>query len=59
MLQQVLDRLQREAETRRIAVYTYGPCTWQVARQDWLESVGQAAHHVGRLAAFRSVLNAD
>ena len=55
MLQQVLDRLGQEAKTRRIAIYTYGPCTWQVSRQDWLESVDQAAHHVSRLAAFRSV----
>jgi len=55
MLQQVLDRLGQEAETRRIAVYTYGPCTWQVARQDWLESVDQTAYHVNSLAAFRSV----
>ena len=58
MLQQVLDRLGQEAETRRIAVYTYGPCTWQVARQDWLESMDQAAYHVSRLAAFRSVRKA-
>ena len=55
MLQQVLDRLGQEAETRRIAVYTYGPCTCQVARQDWLESMDQAAYHVNSLAAFRSV----
>ena len=54
MLQQVLDRLGQEAETRRIAVCTYGPCTWQVSRQDWLKSVGQAAHHVNRLAVFKS-----
>ena len=55
MLQQVLDRLGQEAETRRIAIYTYGPCTWQVSRQEWLASTDQAAHHVSRLAAFRSV----
>ncbi len=55
MLQQVLDRLGQEAETRRITVYTYGPCTWQVSRQHWLENVDQTAHHVSRLAAFRTV----
>jgi hypothetical protein len=55
MLQQVLDRLGQEAGLRRIAVYTYGPCTWQVSRQDWLESVDQDDHHVSKLAAFRSV----
>jgi predicted RNA methylase len=55
MLQQVLDRLGQEAGTRSISIYTYGPCTWQVSRQDWVERVDQAAHHVSRLAAFRSV----
>ena len=55
MMQQVLDRLKGEAETRSIRVYSYGPCTWQVSRQDWLTSVDQTDHHVNRLAAFRSV----
>ena len=55
MLQQVLDRLEQVAKTRGIRLYTYGPCTWQVSRQAWLESVDQAAHHVYSLAAFESV----
>ena len=55
MLQQVLDRLEQVAKTRRISLYTYGPCTWQVSRQPWLESVDQAAHHVYTLAAFESL----
>jgi hypothetical protein len=55
MLQQVLDRLEGEAETRTIRVYTYGPCTYVVSRQDWLRPVGLEANHVDRLAAFRSV----
>ena len=59
MLQQVLDRLELVAETRRIALYTYGPCTWQVSRQPWLESVGLGAYHVYSLAAFESVCGHD
>lgn len=59
MLQQVLDRLELVAETRRIALFTYGPCTWQVSRQPWLESVDLGAHHVYRLAAFESVRSHD
>ena len=55
MLQQVLDRLEQVAKTRRIGLYTYGPCTWQVSRQPWLESVDQGAYHVNSLAAFESV----
>lgn len=55
MLQQALARLKGEAETRTIRVYTYGPCTFIVSRQEWLRPVGPKAHHVDRLAAFRSV----
>jgi len=55
MLQDVLARLKGEAEKRRIGVYTYGPCTHEVSRQDWLKSVDQNPYHVNRLAVFRSV----
>jgi hypothetical protein len=54
ILQQVLERLRGEAGTRTIRVYTYGPCTFAVSRQDWLAAVGQEPHQVDRLAAFRS-----
>ena len=36
VLHRVLDRLQREAETRQIRVATYGPCTDRVVAQSWL-----------------------
>ena len=55
MLQDVLERLKAEAQKRGIGVYTYGPCTQEVSRQDWLESVDQNDHHINRLAVFRSV----
>jgi SAM-dependent methyltransferase len=55
MLQEVLERLKGEAQRRRIQVYTYGPCTVQVSRQDWLKRVDQKAHHINELAVFRSV----
>ncbi len=55
MLQVVLARLRREAERRKIDVYTYGPCTPEVARQEWLRSVDQNADRTDRLAAFKSV----
>ena len=54
MLQQVLARLKGEAETRTIRVYTYGPCTFVVSRQDWLRPVDQSVHRIDKLAAFRS-----
>jgi hypothetical protein len=55
MLQKVLDRLKQEAGTRTIRVYTYGPCTFAVARQDWLAPEEQGAYRVDRLAGFSSV----
>ena len=55
MLQQVLDQLKGEAETRTIRIYTYGPCTFVVSHQDWLRPVGLETNHVDRLAAFRSI----
>jgi hypothetical protein len=55
MLQQVMERLKGEAEKRRIGIYTYGPCTFAVSRQDWLERVDPNDHHTNRLAAFKSV----
>lgn len=36
MLQQVLERLRVEAGARAIRLCTYGPCTAEVARADWL-----------------------
>jgi len=55
MLQDVLDRLRGEAQERRIDVYTYGPCTVDVSRQNWLEPVGPDAGGMHSLVAFRSL----
>ena len=55
MLLEVLGRLKEEAQRRTIGVYTYGPCTLEVSRQDWLKSVDQKAYPINRLAVFRSV----
>lgn len=47
MLQEVLARLRKEAQRRRISLFTYGPCTPQVARQSWLKGVGDHLHKLG------------
>jgi SAM-dependent methyltransferase len=54
MLEQVLERLRHESRNGRIQLYTYGPCTLQVARQKWLECVDQTGNHANRLAIFRT-----
>jgi hypothetical protein len=54
MLEQVLKRLRDESRTREIKLYTYGPCTLQVAQQNWLERVDRNGSEVYRLAIFKT-----
>ncbi len=54
VLQEVLEKLQGESHRRRIRLFTYGPCTPQVARQSWLECVDQNGNHIYKLGVFRS-----
>jgi hypothetical protein len=37
MLREVFHRLREESRTRRIRLFTYGPCTLEAARLEWLE----------------------
>ena len=52
VLNGVVTLLRREAETRRIRICTYGPCTSVVAQETWLETA--AAPETNRIALFRS-----
>ncbi len=52
MLEQVLERLRHESTTRRIRLFTCGPCTLQVTRQKWLERLDPNGDQVNRLASF-------
>jgi hypothetical protein len=52
VLRSVLDRLRREAATRRIRICTYGPCTSVIANELWLEAVEAPEPH--RIALFNS-----
>jgi len=54
MLQAVLARLRGEAHRRRIRLFTYGPCTPQVARQSWLKHIDQNGDHPYKLGTFQS-----
>jgi len=55
LLQEVLDKLERESRQRPIKIYAYGPCIPQVSSQSWLKWVGQNAGHEYELAVFESV----
>ena len=55
ILEEVLARIRDLARRRRIRVFTYGPCTVETARQDWLAGAGDVAPgDTYRLAEFRS-----
>lgn len=54
MLQEVLAKLRGEAHRRRIRLFTYGPCTPQVARQSWLKRIDQNGDHLYKLGTFQS-----
>jgi Histone methylation protein DOT1 len=52
ILSAVLERLRREAATRRIRICSYGPCTSVIGEESWLEAA--SAPEVHRIALFRS-----
>jgi precorrin-6B methylase 2 len=52
MLEQVLERIREGAEPG-MRLFTYGPCTLQVAQQGWLERLDRNGSQVYKLAAFR------
>jgi hypothetical protein len=54
MLQEMLDILQAEAQKRAIRIFTYGPCSAVVAREEWLASVNEMGDDLYTLYEFRS-----
>jgi hypothetical protein len=56
MLQEMLDILKKEAQQKTIRIFTYGPCSPNVARQSWLSCVNGAADSFYALYEFRSTL---
>jgi hypothetical protein len=54
MLQNMLDILQKESQKRTITIFTYGPCSPHVARQDWLYGNNDRGNNPEQLYRFRS-----
>jgi len=54
MLQEVLERLRIEAKMRIIKIFTYGPCTEELARQDWLINRSEIHEVSGTFGEFLS-----
>ncbi len=59
ILNHVLERLRQESTHRSIRICSYGPCTQQVAQQQWLECLDQNDIHSNRLAIFKPVKSGD
>ncbi|MEO7424601.1 MAG: class I SAM-dependent methyltransferase [Fibrobacteria bacterium] len=53
ILATVLEKLRREAR-KRIRIFTYGPCTQQVSRQNWLLRTDDGGGEPHQLAGFES-----
>jgi hypothetical protein len=56
MLDAVLARLHGTAAAGRVRLFTYGPCTEQVAGQAWLRRIGGGGGDPYRLAQFESTV---
>jgi hypothetical protein len=54
MLEQVLNLLRKQALTRPIRIFTYGPCSFEVAAQNWLSCINGPANDIYQLYEFKS-----
>jgi len=54
MMQDVLNKLREESQKRPIKMFTYGPCTSQVATQDWLLYTSGEVNNPYQLCEFRN-----
>jgi hypothetical protein len=54
MLQEVLDRLQAVSQRKQIRVFSYGPCTHDIARQNWLTFLNEEDSNSYKLSEFSS-----
>lgn len=54
MLEEMLTILRKEAATRVIRIFTYGPCTFPVAQQDWLTCKNEVTGNPYELYEFSS-----
>lgn len=55
ILQTVMEILQKESQGRTIRIFTYGPCSETVAKQNWLSCIKGEANDPYQLCAFKSL----
>jgi hypothetical protein len=56
MLQDMLDILRKESQKRTITLFTYGPCSAHIARQDWLYGANDGVDNPAQLYQFTSLV---
>ena len=54
ILHDVLAKLERESQSRRVRLFTYGPCTHHISQQSWLTPADQHGAHADKLGVFVS-----
>jgi hypothetical protein len=52
LLQQVLAMLEEQSKQRPIRVCSYGPCTLEVSKQNWLQPIYETGKHENHFAIF-------
>jgi hypothetical protein len=55
VLRQVLEKLEAQSKQRQIRICTYGTCTLQVSKQNWLRSIYRTGTGEGSLSIFVSL----
>jgi tetrahydromethanopterin S-methyltransferase subunit G len=55
MLQEVLSSLQKHSFDKTIRIFTYGPCSIEIAEQTWLECINGKADNIYKLYEFKSL----
>jgi len=55
MLQDMMRVLQKVAKKRLIRIFTYGPCSIELVRQDWLKCTNGNADDFYQLCEFKSL----
>jgi len=55
ILDEVLLKLKRESENRKIKVFTYGPCTPEVAKQPWMKNKKKINNYLTEPGEFESI----
>jgi tetrahydromethanopterin S-methyltransferase subunit G len=57
MLREVFALLQKHSFNKMIRIFTYGPCSIEIAEQNWLQCINGKADDVYKLYEFNSLLN--